>query len=276
METLDNMFVSNWSNVRSSVPPSYIQPIENRPGNVISSSCKAIPVIDFGGHDRDYIAKYILKASEEFGFFQVSKITTTSLSHSLYIFRMLLISEVVGKYTQELRKLGLKILELLCEGIGLDQEYFCGELVENPALTAHHYPPCPNPSLTLGVVKHRDPSIITILLQDEKVHGLQVHKDGEWIEVEPIPNAFVVNIGLLLQIISNGRLIGAEHRVVTNSSTPRTSVAYFIYPSPESIIEPSKDLVNENNAPIYKSMTFGEFRMNFFNKGANIEAELLS
>ncbi|OIW12342.1 hypothetical protein TanjilG_32458 [Lupinus angustifolius] len=337
MDTLDNMFVSNWSNVHFSVPPSYVQPIENRPGKVISSSSKAIPVIDFGAHDHDDIAKQILKASEEFGFFQVinhgvskdlmdeavnifkefhamppkekvnecsrdpngrCKFYTSSenykkdavqnwkdtLTHSCPPSEQVIeywpqkppkYREIVRKYTQELGTLGFKILELLCEGLGLNQEYFCGELTENPALIVHHYPPCPNPSLTLGVVKHRDPSIITILLQDEKVHGLQVFKDGEWIVVEPIPNAFVVNIGLLLQIISNGRLIGAEHRVVTNSSTSRTSVAYFIYPSCESIIEPSNNMVNENDAPRYKSMTFGEFRRNFFNKGANIEAELL-
>ncbi|KAE9612606.1 putative isopenicillin N synthase [Lupinus albus] len=51
---------------------------------------------------------------------------------------------------------------------------------------------------------------------------------------------------------------------------------YFIYPLPESIIEPARDLLNENNAPIYKSMTFGEFNLNFFNKGPKIESELQS
>lgn len=111
-------------------------------------------------------------------------------------------SEVVGKYTQELNKLGLKILEMLCEGLGLNKGYFCGELSENPVILVHHYPPCPDPSLTLGLAKHRDPNIITILLQDQEVHGLQVLKDDQWIPVEPIPNAFVVNIGLILQVKS--------------------------------------------------------------------------
>ena len=108
--------------------------------------------------------------------------------------------EVVGKYTRELRKLGLKILELLCEGLGITPGYFCGGLSENPSLVVHHYPPCPDPSLTLGLAKHRDPSILTILLQEKHVHGLQVLKDEEWFGVEPISHAFVVNIGLLLQV----------------------------------------------------------------------------
>lgn len=100
-----------------------------------------------------------------------------------------------------MHKLALEILELFCEGMGLNKGYFIGGLSENPAILVHHYPPCPDPSLTLGLAKHRDPTIITILLQDQEVQGLQVLKDGEWIPVKPIPNAFVVNIGLLLQVI---------------------------------------------------------------------------
>lgn len=109
-------------------------------------------------------------------------------------------SEIVGKYTLELNKLGHEILEMLCEGLGLKPGYFIGELSENPIVLAHHYPPCPDPSLTLGLAKHRDPTLITLLLQDQEVHGLQVLKDDQWIPVEPIPNAFVVNIGLILQV----------------------------------------------------------------------------
>ena len=66
-------------------------------------------------------------------------------------------------------------------------------------LAVNHYPPCPDPSLTLGLGKHMDPVFINILLQSD-VHGLQVFKDDEWIGVEPIPNAFVVNIGYALQV----------------------------------------------------------------------------
>lgn len=105
-------------------------------------------------------------------------------------------SEVVAKYAQE----GVKILELLCEGLGLDQNYCCGELSDSPLLLAHHYPPCPEPTLTLGAPKHRDPNLATILLQENDINALQVFKDGEWIVVEPIPYAFVVNIGLMLQV----------------------------------------------------------------------------
>jgi len=109
-------------------------------------------------------------------------------------------SEVVGKYTEELRKLGLKLLELFCEGLGLNTEYFCGELSQNPVVLSHYYPPCPEPSLTLGTSIHKDPNLLTILLQQVGINALQVFKDGEWFGVEPIPNAFVVNIGIVFEV----------------------------------------------------------------------------
>jgi len=63
---------------------------------------------------------------------------------------------------------------------------------------------------------------------------------------------------------------------VTNSKCARTSVAYFIYPSFSRMIEPAEELVDENNPPIYKSMSFGEFRKKFYEKGPQIEQVLES
>ncbi|KAM1122619.1 hypothetical protein ACFX15_003896 [Malus domestica] len=67
------------------------------------------------------------------------------------------------------------------------------------------------------------------------VNGLQVFKDREWISVEPISQALVVNIGHQLQIISNGKLKSAEHRAVTSSSHSRTSAAFFTAHSDDCI-----------------------------------------
>lgn len=73
------------------------------------------------------------------------------------------------------------------------------------------------------------------------------------------------------QIISNGKLKGAEHRAVTNSSVARTSAAFFIYPSDESLIEPAKALTNACDPPLYRAMQFEEFQRNFFCRGGNAE-----
>ncbi|KAI9120840.1 hypothetical protein K1719_007873 [Acacia pycnantha] len=65
--------------------------------------------------------------------------------------------------------------------------------------------------------------------------------------------------------------------VVTNSTTARTSIAYFVFPSNESVIEPAQVLFNEaiSTTPKYRSITYAEFRRGYFNKGANLEPDLL-
>lgn len=84
METMDEMLLSSWVNHHSSVPSSYVQPPESRPGRLIVSSGKTIPVIDLGGHDDDHhhadTIKQILRASEEYGFFQVLNLLQIFLS----------------------------------------------------------------------------------------------------------------------------------------------------------------------------------------------------
>jgi hypothetical protein len=72
METMEQRLISNWSKVNFSVPPSFVQPHECRPGKVTNPSSKTIPLIDLGGHDHAHTILQILKASEEYGFFQVS------------------------------------------------------------------------------------------------------------------------------------------------------------------------------------------------------------
>ncbi|KAM1421958.1 hypothetical protein ACFX2I_004146 [Malus domestica] len=79
------------------------------------------------------------------------------------------------------------------------------------------------------------------------VNGLQVFKDREWISVEPISQALVVNIGHQLQIISNGKLKSAEHRAVTSSSHSRTSAAFFTAHSDDCIVEPAGALISASN-----------------------------
>lgn len=70
---MDGKLVSSWYNLHSFVPQSYVQPPESRPCNAVYvlSTNQKIPVIDLWGHDRDDIIRNIIKASEEYGFFQV-------------------------------------------------------------------------------------------------------------------------------------------------------------------------------------------------------------
>ncbi|XP_021770196.1 flavanone 3-dioxygenase 2-like [Chenopodium quinoa] len=166
--------------------------------------------------------------------------------------------KVVGEYVREVGKLGSGLLELISEGLGLEPGYFANELSENHVMAVHHYPPCPDPSLTLGTRRHSDPGLITFVLQGD-VPGLQVLKDGKWIGVEAIPHAFVVNIGYQLQIVSNGKLRSVEHRAVTNKDEDRFTVASFIEPIRECIVEPAKALVDAKNPQLYEGVRYADF-----------------
>ncbi|KAL9242998.1 hypothetical protein vseg_016940 [Gypsophila vaccaria] len=169
---------------------------------------------------------------------------------------------VVGEYAIEVKHLGLRILDLICEGLGLEQGYFTKEMSQEQILAVHHYPPCPDPSLTLGTRSHSDTGLLAILLQGN-VPGLQVWKNGEWIGVEAIPEAFVVNIGYVLQFVSNGKLLSVEHRAVTNKDQSRISAAFFIAPANNCVVEPAKAVVNAENPPIYKSFRYADFVKTF-------------
>ncbi|KAF5951382.1 hypothetical protein HYC85_009326 [Camellia sinensis] len=106
-------------------------------------------------------------------------------------------TEVVGTYSVEVRKLGLRILNLICEGLGIEVGYFAGDLSKFQGMIVNHYPPCPNPSVVLGVCGHYDTNLLTLLQQDE--YGLHILKDGQWVGVKHVPGAFVINIGSQLE-----------------------------------------------------------------------------
>ncbi|KAJ9547996.1 hypothetical protein OSB04_020539 [Centaurea solstitialis] len=182
--------------------------------------------------------------------------------------------DVVGKYTVEVRNLSLKILEMIREGLELKPGYFGDELTGIQMLTLNHYPPCPEPSLAMGISKHRDPNIITVLYQ-ENMCGLQVLKDGQWFGVEPFPNAFVVNLGQQLKVISNGKFESAEHRAVTNSKEPRYTIASFINPRNDAIIEPAKEVLEKDNCrPIFRAFSYNDFHHAFEQHRGEGEATL--
>ena len=77
------------------------------------------------------------------------------------------------------------------------------------AVRMNYYPPCPKPELVIGLNPHSDAVCLTILLQINEMEGLQIRKDGMWIPVIPLPDAFIVNIGDILEV----SIIYTHHQV---------------------------------------------------------------
>ncbi|XP_062225102.1 jasmonate-induced oxygenase 3-like isoform X1 [Phragmites australis] len=115
--------------------------------------------------------------------------------------------EVSEEYGREVVRLCELLMQVLSVSMGLDEAHFqqaFGGAECGAALRANYYPRCPQPDLTLGLSAHSDPGILTVLLADEHVRGLQVHRRGsagEWVTVQPIRNAFIVNVGDQIQVI---------------------------------------------------------------------------
>ncbi|XP_022775600.1 protein DOWNY MILDEW RESISTANCE 6-like [Durio zibethinus] len=174
--------------------------------------------------------------------------------------------DVVVEYAKEIGVLMKRLLSLISQGLGLEKDCLEKNLCEKPILRAqgNYYPPCPDPELTLGLNVHTDLNALTIVRQSEGVTGLQVIKDGEWVAVEPIPNAFVINLGDQIQVLSNGRYKSAHHRAVTNKTQKRVSVAMFYAPSRDAIIGPIQDLIDEQHPPLYREYRYSEFLEEFY------------
>jgi hypothetical protein len=107
----------------------------------------------------------------------------------------------VLEYTAAMGKLAQRILSILAAGLGVNRDQFNRYFREESTsvLRINHYPPCPHPDKIEGLDEHRDPTLITILHQDD-VGGLQILKDGKWVGIQPNPKTFIVNIGDILMV----------------------------------------------------------------------------
>ncbi|XP_061354775.1 1-aminocyclopropane-1-carboxylate oxidase homolog 4-like [Gastrolobium bilobum] len=174
----------------------------------------------------------------------------------------------VMEWDKEVVRVGEVLFGLLSEGLGLDAGRFTEMgFVEGRVMVGHYYPFCPQPDLTVGLNSHADPGALTVLLQDH-IGGLQVRTKQGWLDVKPQPEALVINIGDLLQVISNEEYKSADHRVLANASNePRVSVAIFLNPSNrEKMFGPLPELTSAEKPALYRNFTLNEFMTRFFKK----------
>lgn len=183
------------------------------------------------------------------------------------------------KYAKAVEKLGFELLSLLSRSLGLPAGHFLKHFNDHTAaIRLNYYPPCPIPNLALGVSRHKDPGALTVLVQDE-IGGLQVRRrDGEWIGVKPRRDAFVINLGDMVQVWSNDKFRSIEHRVVVNENKARLSFPLFLNPNYNTDVAPVPELLDENHPPKYAEFNYGYFIKrrtdgNYKQDGRNIQID---
>ncbi|XP_073049145.1 gibberellin 2-beta-dioxygenase 2 [Primulina eburnea] len=179
----------------------------------------------------------------------------------------------VNGYVEALRKLACEILDLMARGLGLglglgspqvSTSVLSGLIRDvvntDSLLRLNHYPPVEAAS-KIGFGEHTDPQILT-LLRSNGVGGLQISlEDGVWIPVNPHPvSAFCVNVGDVLQVMTNGRFLSVRHRAMVNSFETRMSMAYFAAPSMDTTICCLPELATPQKPSLYKTFTWGEYK----------------
>ncbi|MET7436326.1 isopenicillin N synthase family dioxygenase [Streptomyces sp. NPDC005496] len=144
-------------------------------------------------------------------------------------------------WIDRLSSVAARLLRELLTAIGAPGDFYepvFGERA-HPHLKLVRYPGSAGDGADQGVGAHKDYGFLTLLLQDE-VGGLQVQRgDGLFHDVPPIPGAFVVNLGELLEVATNGYLVATNHRVVSPpGATERFSVPFFYNPRLDARVEP--------------------------------------
>lgn len=137
---------------------------------------------------------------------------------------------VIAEWDAALADVGRTLLRHWAAALGSSGDVFDAAFADAPAtlIKIVRYPA--QADSPQGVGAHRDAGVLTLLLAEPGSGGLEVRgPDHQWIEVDPLPGAFVVNIGEMLEIASGGYLRATEHRV-TLSARERISVPYFFNP----------------------------------------------
>ncbi|MEM6460651.1 MAG: 2-oxoglutarate and iron-dependent oxygenase domain-containing protein [Pseudomonadota bacterium] len=175
--------------------------------------------------------------------------------------------DAVYGYHEEMKRLSRIILSGIARSLELAPDFF-EDLLRNPISIQRllHYPPQTGmvDESIIGIGAHTDYGNLTILAQDD-VGGLQVmNRDGVWVEGTPIPETFVINIGDLVQRLTNDRYLANLHRVVNTSGRERYSIPFFIDADYDAVIAPLAGCVSDDNPARYEPVACGDHKFSRF------------
>jgi len=174
-------------------------------------------------------------------------------------------NETIFKAYRAFEKSGKSLLQAIALYLGLDEHYF-DEFVEegNSIVRSIHYPPIvTEPKSAIRAEQHEDINLITLLV-GASAGGLEIlTKQNEWVGVTSLPDQIVVNVGDMLQRLTNNRLKSTTHRVVNPPRelwhTSRFSIPFFLHPKSEMSLACLDECIDEHHPKLYQDITAGEY-----------------
>ena len=169
---------------------------------------------------------------------------------------------------RRLERTGVEMLRAIALYLGLDENYFDDKVKNgNSVLRALHYFPIENPENVppdaVRAAAHGDINLITLLM-GASAEGLQVlRRDGKWIDITALPEQLVVNVGDMLDRLTNNKLKSTIHRVINppreKMRTSRFSMPFFMHPRSDMDLTCLPACIDAEHPKMYSDMTAGEF-----------------
>jgi len=166
---------------------------------------------------------------------------------------------------QAFERAGTSLLEAIATHLDLPGDYFTEKVEDgNSILRAIHYPPITEePQTAIRSEQHEDINLITLLV-GASAGGLQLlNTDNEWLDVTPEEEEIVINVGDMLQRLTNNYLKSTTHRVINPPKhqwhVPRMSIPFFLHPKAEMDLSCLKSCVTDESPLAYQSITAGAY-----------------
>lgn len=176
--------------------------------------------------------------------------------------------DVALEVYKRLEKTGIQMLRAIALYLNLPENYFDDKVHHgNSILRPIHYFPIEDPDSVpadaVRAAEHGDINLITLLM-GASADGLQVlRRDGKWIPITALPEQLVVNVGDMLERLTNKKLKSTIHRVVNPPrhlmNTPRYSIPFFMHPRSEMNLAALSSCVDDTHPKLWEDITAGEF-----------------
>jgi isopenicillin N synthase-like dioxygenase len=174
-------------------------------------------------------------------------------------------NETLARAYRSFEKSGSALLQAISLYLNLEEQYF-DQFVHNgnSILRCIHYPPIiSEPKSAIRAEQHEDINLITLLV-GASADGLQIlSKQNEWIPVTSLPDQIVVNVGDMLQRLTNNKLKSTTHRVVNPPrelwNTSRFSIPFFLHPKSSMSLACLDSCIDEQHAKAYVDATAGAY-----------------